>query len=543
MPNQEHRKSSVQTAAPAILSDGLQDAGSSVGLDDNAFFYEATRLLCSSLVPEEAIRAFFDYLASFVPLKRFSLSTAPASVSEVMRVAAADAETVECPFCRDYLTPEHSKVAAALDVSNPTKYRECLMTSTDDEFFRYLSMFGFEKLTPLPIFFLRLVREDKLVGAAQFQSDTAFSEHHLRLMRGLEGPLCIALANMLQHHALQRRSEEILQDNQRLRRELQGLGDVDVIGGEHGLAHVMVKVRQAAPVDIPLLITGETGTGKEVIARAAHRLSSRAQKPFVAINCGALPPSLIESELFGHVRGAFTNATSDRKGYFERADNGTLFLDEIGELPLSSQARLLRVLETGEVERVGASASLRLNIRLVAATNRDLKSMIAQGEFRADLYYRLKVVSIHLPPLRERRQDIPLLVQHLLRNSAARLGMVVPDISPGEMEKLMTRLWPGNVRELQNVLEEALVCSGAGPLRIGPAPIAPAAPEPSPDPALVLEGELTFDDVARLYLEFVLRSTQWRVAGKRGAAAKAGLGVSTFRFRCQKLGVELRPNA
>lgn len=504
--------------------------------EEHAFFFEATKQLYSSLAPDVSMTAFIDYISRFLPLHSFSLTSMPPPFTQIVSVTRfAEGEPVRCPFEVVHVGLEQARLAEQLGFTRAESFKDYLLVSKEDPMFRYMTMFGLGEPT-LPMFFMRLIREQTVIGSVSICMKTSFTDEHFRLMRGLEGPLGMALSNMLQHHELEQLKEEILQDNQRLRQELKGLTHVDVIGSGRGLAWVMQRVKQAAPVDVPILITGETGTGKEVIAKAIHELSPRAPKFFVAVNCGAIPATLIDSVLFGHAKGAFTGATANHKGYFERAEGGTLFLDEIGELPLQSQARLLRVLETHEIEKVGGAAPLRVDIRLLAATNRNLRDMISAGTFREDLYYRLNVVSVQLPPLRERKEDIPLLVQYLLRKSAARFGVLTPPLAQGEMERLLAYSWPGNVRELQNVLEEALVCTAPGsPLRLHLESQTRISPSSDSEVGC-------YEDMQRGYFEKLLMQTGGRISGPKGAALMAGINPSTFRFKCKKLGIALGPN-
>lgn len=520
--------------------------------DEQAFLCEAIQRLCSSLKPEAAVAAFYETIARVLPLRSFSLlSSSPEDIhpGQVVCVAQVSDNGIVCPLRRIDLSPESRAFIQQVGLFEPDNATEFDLQSEDSPLFRYLNIFP-EPLAA-PLFVVRLLKEHAL-GTAHFAGKSLFTEAHKRLMRGLEAPLCIAMGNILQHHELEEIRGNILRDNQRLRQQLQGFSHVEVIGASGGLATVMRKARQAAPVNVPVLITGETGTGKEVMARALHDLSPRKRKPFVAVNCAALPPTLMDSELFGVTRGAFTGATETRKGYFERADKGTIFLDEIGELPPDAQSRLLRVLETGEVHRLGGQAAVSLDVRLVAATNRDLPRMVEEGTFRRDLYFRLRVVSLALPPLRERRADIPELVQFLLERSAARFGVVVPQLAQlaeGEMEKLLAHHWPGNVRELQDVLDEALICSEGRRLRVslphsGPScavanstateKILNAAPCGNTSPQ---QHTQSYDETVRNYFAELLRHTNGRVSGPHGAALLAGLKPSTFRFKCTRLGL------
>lgn len=343
-------------------------------------------------------------------------------------------------------------------------------------------------------------------------------------------PLLMGINNWFQYNELKAIKEQIWEENIRLRQQLRGIPSVDVIGASGGLRRVMEKVHLAGPTDVPVLISGETGTGKEVIARAVHSLSPRHDKPFVDVNCGGIPLSLIDSELFGHVKGSFTGAVSDHKGRFERAKGGTIFLDEIGELPLDVQARLLRVLQERTIERVGGNVSVPVDFRLIAATNRDLEKMVEVGSFREDLYYRLRVISLRLPPLRERKQDIPLLLDHLLRRSAQRLGILPPVLAPGEMSRLVEYRWPGNVRELQNVIEEALVLMPSGPLNFW-------TDDDSRRISSDVSEILTFDENMAAYFHRLLKSCNGRISGPGGAAEKSGVNPNTLRSKLVKLGI------
>lgn len=551
-------------SSPLYGTDAMNDKSFHIEdneIDDKTFYFEAIECLCCSLRVEIAVAKFYDYISRFLPLYSFSLlSAAPEqhhpSVPEqehpgqVIRVARATAAGVECPMHKVTLSPETRALADTLGLNRPGGFTDRLIMDESDPCLRYV-----RSLSPVyapPLYFLRLLKEDIVLGSAHFVGTEPFTEQHIHRMRGLQGPLCIAMGNILQHRVLEEIRVNILDDNQRLRRQLEGLNTVDIIGAGQGLQKTMHKVRQAAAVDVPVLISGETGTGKELIAKALHECSARRNQPFVAVNCGALPPSLIDSELFGFTRGSFTGANAHHKGYFERASGGTLFLDEIGELPLEAQARLLRVLESHEIEKIGGSAPLKLDIRLLAATNRDLPAMVEAGNFRNDLYFRLRVVSIELPPLRQRRQDIPALVNFLLQRSAARFGVPMPTLAEGELDALRRHTWPGNIRELQNVLEEALVCAEGKPLRLrlhtggsspassGPEHGAPASEGRLPEGQLAdiaPQGFPTHDEILRDYFSRLLESTKGRISGPQGAAQKAGLLPGTFRFKCAKLGI------
>jgi len=295
-----------------------------------------------------------------------------------------------------------------------------------------------------------------------------------------------------------------------------------------------------APTDAPVLILGETGTGKEVIARALHARSPRADGPLVRGNCGAIPPDLIDSELFGHEKGAFTGALATRKGWFERADGGTLFLDEIGDLPLAAQVRLLRILQDGTYERVGGQHTRRVDVRLLAATHRDVETLVHAGHFREDLWYRISVFPVYLPPLRSRRDDLPALARHFAQARGLRLGPDPLDLTDDDMEVLLAYPWPGNVRELAAVIERAAILGGGHRLDIRGAmgtklhALHERLAEPSAEPAAFL----SLDEAMRSHIEEALRRCGGKVEGVDGAAALLGINPHTLRGRMRKLGVD-----
>jgi PAS domain S-box-containing protein len=338
----------------------------------------------------------------------------------------------------------------------------------------------------------------------------------------------------------------LAQQNLYLQEEIKSVHNFEeIVGQSSELTTVLNNVRLVAPTDASVLISGETGTGKELIARAIHSASSRRDKPLIKVNCAALPIGLVESELFGHEKGAFTGALQRRIGRFELAEGGTIFLDEIGEIPLDIQSKLLRVLQEREFERVGGTATIRVDVRIIAATNRDLLKAVREKTFREDLYYRLSVFPLNLPPLRQRKDDIPLLAQFLLNKSAMRIGKRIDSINPDALKRLIDYAWPGNVRELENVLERAVILCQDRILDIDPAQLPPSAP------SLAAQGDNdgrdnpaanTLEDVERRHMLDVLEKTNWVIEGDRGAAVILGLHPNTLRSRLKKLGIRRRPH-
>jgi formate hydrogenlyase transcriptional activator len=315
-----------------------------------------------------------------------------------------------------------------------------------------------------------------------------------------------------------------------------------IIGNSSELESVLAEVERVAPTDSTVLVLGETGTGKELIARAIHHISPRCGRPFIKLNCAAIPFDLLESELFGHEKGAFTGAIAQKMGRFEMADTGTLFLDEIGDIPLALQPKLLRVLQEQEFERLGSGRTHRINIRLVAATHRDLAEMVKRNEFRSDLYYRLNVFPVVLPPLRERRQDIPQLVSHFVGLFAWRVGKQINHIPRETLEAFTSYSWPGNVRELQNLIERAVILSNNGVLP-NPLPKSDKNAATNPvsvsdkNPVTVTPSQGTFDGSTRALILRALQAAGWIIGGPSGAAARLGLKRTTLIAKMKKLGI------
>jgi formate hydrogenlyase transcriptional activator len=322
-----------------------------------------------------------------------------------------------------------------------------------------------------------------------------------------------------------------------------------IIGESSALKMVLEQVKQVARTDSTVLIQGETGSGKELIAHAIHNVSPRCGRPFIKLNCAAIPFDLLESELFGHERGAFTGAIAQKIGRFELADKGTLFLDEVGDIPLALQPKLLRVLQEQEFERLGSGRTHKVDVRLVAATNRDLLEMASRNEFRSDLYYRLNVFPISLPPLRERREDIPALVEHFVEIFSRRMGRHIRDIPPETIAAFSSYSWPGNIRELQNLVERAVILSQDG-VFLSPlsSSVAQIASSPSPGtttepaaPPMTPAASLTLRDSERMLVLHALQTTGWVIGGPNGAAVKLGLQRTTLIRRMKKLGIK-RPS-
>jgi transcriptional regulator with GAF, ATPase, and Fis domain len=374
-----------------------------------------------------------------------------------------------------------------------------------------------------------------------------FTPLHQQMLQAILEPVAAALENDRRLRELTALREAAEADKQSLLRRLGRTGVQETIVGADGrLRPVMERVALVSPSDVPVLILGETGSGKEVIARAIHARSTRAAGPFIRVNCGAIPPDLIDSELFGHERGSFTGAVGTRRGWFERADEGTLFLDEIGELPPAAQVRLLRVLQEGVFERVGGERSLKVDVRIVAATHQDLATMVQQQRFREDLWYRIAVFPIVLPPLREHPEDIGALAEHFAQRAAVRFGLTPQLPSPQDIALLTDYSWPGNVRELIAVIDRAAILGAGKRLEVGKAlglipgvsSLPPMAEQPPPPQPSVASRCLSLDAAMIQHIEAALQATHGRVEGPHGAARLLGINPYTLRGRMRKLGID-----
>ncbi len=379
-----------------------------------------------------------------------------------------------------------------------------------------------------------MILRDTTVGVLYHDNrllSSAFKESDLELLSYFAALAAFALDNARAYEEIQRLNIKLSEENLYYKEErLQNLHFEDIVGESAAIKKVLSQVDQVCGTDATVMIRGDTGVGKELVARAVHSHSLRKDKPFIRIHCSALPETLIASELFGHEKGAFTGASHRRIGRFELADGGTLFLDEIGDISQDIQVRLLRVLQTKEFERVGGSETLKSDFRLVVATNRDLEEAVKTEKFRADLYYRLAVFPIYVPPLRDRKEDIPLLAHYFLNIYSNKMGKKFSRIPTSQMEKMLNYYWPGNVRELENVIERGAILSH-GPLFRVP----PLGEEHHEIPAS--KGQATLKENERRHILWALEKTGWKVRGKGGAAELLGIPPSTLAFRMKKVGI------
>jgi formate hydrogenlyase transcriptional activator len=381
-----------------------------------------------------------------------------------------------------------------------------------------------------------LIYRGEAIGALMVASrlEASFSHHEAEMLVQVADQVALAVNNALAFRQIADLTDRIKQEKQYLEQEINlEKRFEDIVGDSAGLRHVLKEIETVAPTDATVLIQGETGTGKELLARAIHRLSPRHDRTFIKINCAAIPAGLIESELFGHEKGAFTGAIARKIGRLELAHEGTLFLDEVGELPLELQPKLLRALQEREIERLGGTRPIQVNVRLIAATNRDLAQMVAEKQFRSDLFYRLKVFPIFAPPLRERASDIPILVRHFVATHGRRMGKTIEIIPEDTMTALTRWQWPGNIRELENFLERAVILTRGSALFV---PLAELQLEP--DAGFLESADPTLHAAEREHILRVLREARGQIGGPSGAASRLGLKRTTLNSKLKKLGIE-----
>ncbi|MEM7585664.1 MAG: sigma 54-interacting transcriptional regulator, partial [Acidobacteriota bacterium] len=429
--------------------------------DRFTFFHRATAAICQHLLPEDGLRACAELLREHMPVGKMYLEVYEHDLGAIRSIAMA---TPDEGVATDMLVPmsqnERDVITGFRDQGPRDNVFIVNEPKADAVSQTMLGALG----EPLETSVLGTYPsiEDEVVGSvvATAPGEHQYTEHHAELFGLLRSPFAIAIKNAVRYRELVRLQELLADDNRYLQRELlRGSGE-QIVGADFGLADVMRAVRQVAVHDSPVLLLGETGVGKDVIANHIHQISSRHQGPLIKVNCGAIPDALMDSELFGHEKGAFTGALRRKRGRFERAHKGTIFLDEVAELQPPAQTRLLRVLQNQEIERVGGDDTIEVDIRVIAATHRDLQSMVREGDFREDLWFRLNVIPVTIPPLRARTYDIPALAEHLILEKAKRLNLSqLPTLKPGAIDQLMAYRWPGNVRELDNVIERAIIVS------------------------------------------------------------------------------------
>jgi transcriptional regulator with GAF, ATPase, and Fis domain len=501
--------------------------------DEYEFYHQMTMRICGSLDMGTALQRALEYLRKVMPVDMLSLLLYEQNLGAVRTIAQI---TISESRTLDRIIPLTQEGRASFESSGVPNVRIVNCLESDPVIKSVAESFNMPDSSALV---MRLVIEGKRLGSLVLTANgrNKYTEEDARLFALLNEPFAIAVSNALTYQEVLRLKDMLMDDNLYLHRELLNMSGDDIVGSDFGLRNVMEMVRKVAPLESPVLLLGETGVGKGVIASAIHYLSPRRKGPFITVNSGAIPETLIDSELFGHEKGAFTGAIERNRGRFERANQGTIFLDEIGELPPHAQIRMLRVLQEKEIERVGGTKPIPVDIRVVAATHRNLQDMVMAKQFREDLWFRINVFPIRVPPLRERKEDIPLLVYHFINKKTKQLKLrVVPELSIGAIDSLMNYHWPGNVRELENLVERELILNNGEPLTFKVL----AGTERSKYPTMITEPSdqvITLDEVNARYIQRVLTITDGIVHGPGGAAALLGINAGTLRSRMKKLGI------
>jgi len=511
-----------------------------MGTDESIFFREATLNIFSSLDIDTAFENTRKFLKQFMPIDGLTLTAFDTQRNIHWVLAAKRPEEWPClqeriafpSILHNWIKKEYHKRKKLVMINDISKE-----SFIERQLLRFMAPSDSSLLNmdlKLDGFFLGML-------IVQAEGKHQYSEEHLHLLSLLRDPFTVAISNALKHQEIVRLKEMLEEENGYSSGQTISSSDSVIVGANFGLSSVTQQVHEVSGVNCPILLRGETGVGKEVVANAIHEESGRCDKPFITVNCGAIPENLVDSELFGHEKGAFTGAVSRKRGRFERAHEGTIFLDEIGELPLHAQVRLLRVFQDQVIERVGGTESIPLDVRIIAATHRNLEEMVQQGTFREDLWFRLNVFPINIPPLRERPDDIHSLVNHFIDRKC--MEMKIHEeylLAPGALEKLLAHDWPGNVRELGNAVERAIIRAKARPedkfLRFDSLAPSPQSPSPSNDTGRIL----SLDEANASHILKALQHTNGKVEGPDGAAALLGVNPSTLRGKMRKLGVNYK---
>jgi len=500
-------------------------------VDRGEFFRQVTLRICSSLQIDVALSRAFEYLQGFLPLDEMFLDILDADLGADRRIATVVRGVTLPP---KPIIPLPDGIWAWI-----AEKRTPFIMDVTDQHARALG--HLVKLEGNSDLVVPLRIEENRIGhlVLRVYGEGRYTSEHTDLLAFVAEPFAIALANALAHESVVTFRDILLDDNRFLKKELLSRAGDEIIGGNSGLRNVMEMAGQVAPLGNTVLLLGETGTGKELIANAIHAMSPRKDGPFIKVNCGAIPESLIDSELFGHEKGAFTGAVMERRGRFERSSGGTIFLDEVGELPLQAQVRLLRVLQNREIERVGGNKTISVDIRVIVATHRNLESMVSEHRFREDLWFRLNVYPIIVPPLRQRRDDVPALTRHFVAGKSRELGIAIPPaIAPGALDRLMNYDWPGNVRELENLVERELIRYQGGQLRFDALLAAGRDGDAAPLPQEgSLQQTVQLDEVICRHICETLKVTEGKIHGPGGAAELLGIKANTLRARMDKLGI------
>jgi transcriptional regulator with GAF, ATPase, and Fis domain len=519
--------------------------GVALMIDKNEFFRQATLRICGHLDIEVALHSCAKYLESFMPVNKIYMEFIQWDMNSMCIIAQAspqkgkkmnimaplppEAKTEMSTFLQNYAKEEFPNVV----IRNQSEL--------DPISHSMLSFLG-EPASSLLVMFLSQGEEYLGAVVVLAEGDNRYKEEDARLLSLLKEPFVVAMSNTLRHREVLRLKDMLIDDNRYLQRELLQFSGDDIIGADFGLKHIMEMVRKVAPLDSPVLLLGETGVGKDVLANTIHYSSHRSDGPMITVNCGAIPDTLIDSELFGHEKGSFTGASSQKRGRFERADSGTIFLDEIGELPPQVQVRLLRVLQNKEFERVGGSQSIKVDVRVISATNKNLEEMVKSDAFREDLWFRLNVFPVMIPPLRARKEDIPAFAYHFLESRSKQMKISpVPTLAPGAMDRLMDYNWPGNVRELENIIERALILNPEGPLKFDNLEVPRGRDADSGEFKGQIQSfgdSLELDTMISRHIKRVIAMSKGKIHGPGGAAEILKVNPSTLRSKMKKMGID-----
>lgn len=511
-------------------------------IDRNEFFRQATKEIASTLDIEKALERTLAFLKRIMPADLIQFIIFDPDTLTMRSIAKSgeipgmpDISMVSIPLIlKDFINEVLATGKPYIEISNSPDDSPILKRYPNIR--DYFPEFAQNNNSMIH---LSLMIEGHNVAIVTL-SAAGFNRYetwHADLLLMLNEPFAITASNAQAHQRVLQLQAMLEDDNRFLQQEMYHLAGDRIVGDHFGLRDTMEQVKRVAPSKSPVLLFGETGTGKDVIANALHYASPRKNKPFIKVNCGAIPENLIDSELFGHEKGAFTGALSRKRGRFERAHQGTIFLDEVGDLPPAAQVRLLRVLQNGEIERVGGTETMVVDTRIIAATNRNLEEMVKKGSFREDLMFRLNVFPIFIPPLRERRVDIPALVNYFVEQKCLELRYPAkPSFSPGSLEALINHPWPGNVRELENIVERAIILARDGVLRFDHLlRNNEASPLPESD-----DVALTLDQAVAGHIFRTLRLTGGKIHGPGGAAERLGLNPNTLRSKMKKLGIPFK---
>jgi len=515
--------------------------------DEDNFFKQATLSICSSLEVEKSLSRCLSFLQHYMPGDEMLFNVFDPEQGSLRILAQAIGsegkkinEFIFLPAdVRDYIIKNYFSASNSEHLFPKSKV-VVINKPEDYKVYKLARLVRSSvKLSHASIIAMPLFLEGQQLGVVDLLAKgyERFNADHCRLFAMLHEPFAIALANALRHQELSETKERVVEENRHLQQELQLHSNKGVIGLHTGLKEVMERIRQVAPLDNTILLLGETGVGKDLIAQTIHNLSSRKQGPFIRVNCGAIPENLLESELFGHEKGAFTGAISRKIGKFEQANQGTIFLDEIAEFSPQAQVSLLHILQGEEIERIGGSKPINSNCRIIAATHRDLYSLVETGRFREDLWFRINVFPVKIPSLSDRREDIPQLVHQIIKDKCHKFGLSVPArIDPRCIDRLMDYDWPGNIRELENILERVLIQNQGQNIKADDFRFCLEDRSPGkkyPDKQKIMG----LDQKMREHIQMALELCHGKVHGPNGAARLLDIHPSTLRHRIKKLGI------